>query len=512
MEILTQKINEKFNEKYSFLKLYEVVFNKETQVVEITFLYPEKIKEISEISKNEISSYLSAELNLNSKISVKFKKSYLDENLIKDSILKFLKTNYSSVSTFLEEDNIVISKNDLYININIELNQEIYMLYANKNLESYLKEFLENNFISEFNVSLTLTEEEIDLDNILERQNKIAYDKTFLAPKVPRYRVENPEVIFGQEIDPLPEFIKNIKFEKESCILAGHIENFEKKSYEAKKGKYAGQTKFYYSFVLNDTTSKIEVRYFTTKANELKMDKLFGGAEVIIVGDVREFNKKFTLYVNSISYCKLPNVIEYKSEFKEGYECVLPKPYSVVKQENLFVKNKALPKNVLDTEYVVFDTETTGLEPETCEIIEIGAVKIKNGIICEQFQTLVKPRKPIPAEATEINNITNEMVEDAPSIDVAIRDFYRWTRGATLVGYNLPFDLKFIQNAIKNEGLIFDNPGIDALVIAKNKLILKKYKLSEVVKRLEITLDNAHRALADAVATAEVFLILTRDY
>ncbi|MBO4412843.1 MAG: 3'-5' exoribonuclease [Clostridia bacterium] len=512
MEILTQKINEKFKEKYSFLKLYEVVFNKETQVVEITFLYPEKIKEISEISKKEISDFILGELNLNSKILIKFKKSYLDENLISESILKFLKTNYSSVATFLQEDNIVVSKNELFINVNMELNKEIYDLYANKNLEESLKAFLENSFIAEFNVSLNLKEEEIDLEDILERQNKIAYDKTFLAPKVPRYRVNNPEVIFGQEIDPLPEFIKNIKFEKESCILAGKVENLEKNSYLAKKGKQAGQTKFYYSFVLNDTTSKIEVKYFSSKANEPKMDKLFADAEVLIVGDVREFNKKFTLYINSISYCKLPDVIEYKSEFKEGYECVLPKPYSVVKQENLFVKNKTLPKNVLDTEYVVFDTETTGLDPESCEIIEIGAVKIKNGIICEQFQTLINPKRPIPADATEINNITNEMVKDAPKIDVAIRDFYRWTRGATLVGYNLPFDLKFIQNAIKNEGLTFDNPGIDALVIAKNKLILKKYKLSEVVKRLEITLDNAHRALADAVATAEAFLILMRDY
>ena len=512
MEILTQKINEKFNNKYIYLKLYEVVFNKEKEFVDITFLYPEKIKEISESSKKEISDFIVDELNLNSKVNVKFKKSYLDHNLIVENIISFLKKNCPSVATFLNQENIKIEKNDIYVKIILELNKEIYELFSNKNLKEELKSHLEKNFICEFNIEVILTQDEIDTDYILEKQNEIAYDRTKIAPKVPRYRVENPEVIFGKEIDPLPEFIRNIKFEKESCILAGHIENFQKNSYVKKHGKSAGQTKFYYSFILNDTTAKIDVRYFTTKGNEVKMDKLFAGADVLIVGDVREFNKKCTLYVNSISYCKFPENLEYKSEFRDGYELITPKPYTITKQENLFAHSKSLSKEVLDTEYVVFDTETTGLDAESCEIIEIGAVKIKNGIIVEQFQTLIKPKMPIPLEATEINNITNKMVENAPSGDVAIRDFYRWTRGSTLVGYNLPFDLKFIQNAIKKEGLSFDNPGVDALVLAKNKLILKRYKLSDVVKRLEITLDNAHRALADAIATAEVFLILMKDY
>ena len=255
----------------------------------------------------------------------------------------------------------------------------------------------------------------------------------------------------------------------------------------------------------------MEVRYFTNAQNEPKMDKLFGGGEVIIVGDVREFNKKFTLYINAISYCKLPEKIEFKTEFSDGFELIRPKPYSIVKQENLFVVEKPLPREVLETEYVVFDTETTGLDGERDEIIEIGAVKIKNGIICEEFQTLIKPKIEIPAETTAINNITNEMVANAPSGDVAIRDFYRWTRGSTLVAYNIAFDIKFIQKAAKAEGLTFDNPCIDAMVIAKSKLRLPKYRLSDVVKRLDITLNNAHRALADSVATAEAFLIIMRD-
>ena len=511
MEILTQKIKNKFGEKYSYLKLYEVNFDKQKKHVEIIFLYPENIETMSEEDKKQISDFLKQCLNLNSDLYVKFKKSYLDADLIMSSLLNYIKSNHSSVYTFLNEDKINIRREGFWIEISFVLNEELYELYSNKNLEEEIRKFLEKNFLCDFTVKIDKIQENINTEGILEKQNKLTYDKVSVMPKIPRYRVSDVDNIFGHDIEPLPEFIKNIKFEKSSVILAGRIEDFEKKSYESKKGKSKGKTKFYYAFVLNDTTAKIEVRYFTTKANEVKMDKLFNGGEVIIVGDVREFNKKFTLYVNSISYCKLPEIIEYKSEFSDGYEVVKPKPYSIVKQENIFVKEKPLPREVLETEYVVFDTETTGLDGDVDEIIEIGAVKIKNGVICEQFQTLIKPQRPIPEEATKINNISNEMVSDAPTGDVAIRDFYRWTRGATLVAYNIQFDQKFINNAGKKEGLTFDNPGIDCLVIARNKLRLPKYRLSDVVKRLDITLNNAHRALADAIATAEAFLILMRS-
>lgn len=511
MEILTQKINNEFGEKYSYLKLYEVIFDKNKKNVEIIYLFPENIKEISENSKNEITNFIKETLNLNSQISVKFKKSYLDADLILASFLSYIKSNHSSVYSFLNEDKIEIKREGFWIELAFELSEELFDLYSNKNLQEEVRKHLEKQFVCDFSVRIEKSKSEINTDLILEKQNNIAYSKAVIAPKIPRYKVFEVDTIFGNEIEPLPEYIKNIKFEKSSVILAGKIENFEKKSYEAKKGKQKGKTKFYYSFVLNDTTGKIDVRYFTTMQNEPKMDKLFAGGEVIIVGDVREFNRKFTLYINSISHCKLPEKIEYKAEFSDGFEMIKPKPYSIVKQENLFITEKALPRDVLETEYVVFDTETTGLDSERDEIIEIGAVKIKNGIICEEFQTLVKPKQLISAQTTAINNITNEMVKDAPSGDVVIRDFYRWTRGATLVAYNIGFDYKFIQKSAKAEGLSFDNPCIDAMVIARNKLRLSRYNLSNVVKRLDITLNNAHRAFADCVATAEAFLILMKN-
>ena len=140
--------------------------------------------------------------------------------------------------------------------------------------------------------------------------------------------------------------------------------------------------------------------------------------------------------------------------------------------------------------------------------MEIGAVKVENGKIVSKFASLIKPSRPIPPSATLINNITDEMVASSPSIEPVLRDFYRYTRGAALVGYNVSFDQKFILQAARKQGLLFDNEFIDLMPLAKSKLRLSRYKLTDVVKRLEITLDGAHRAYADALATAEAFLKL----
>jgi DNA polymerase-3 subunit alpha (Gram-positive type) len=158
----------------------------------------------------------------------------------------------------------------------------------------------------------------------------------------------------------------------------------------------------------------------------------------------------------------------------------------------------------------VFDVETTGLDAETCEIIEIGAVKVSGGRIIEKFQTLVKPKKPISSLITDITGITNEMVADAPKIEGVIKDFCLFTKNTILAGYNVGFDVKFIQNAGREFGIKFQNEVQDVMVLARQKVQCKNYKLLTVVKTLNLTLDNAHRAFFDALATAEVLLELSK--
>ncbi len=498
MEWILLELNKCFNNKFNFLKIFTIKYNKSLKECIVTFLYPET-KTLSEEDKNNINQSVSRLLNLSAKVIVKFKKSFLDNDLIIRSFKDFIKTDFPSASGFIDINNLTIEKKFNEILLKIDIDEE-YLNYIDKEeFKIKAKSFLEKNFTTEFFISFNPS-------NISKNIN--IKPKQTLKLKAPRFQVEIIKKLFGNNIAPYPEYIKNNNQEKQSVILAGKIENFEKKSYEVKKGKNKGKQKNYYSFILNDSTYKIDVRYFSSKTNENKMDKLSNGTEIIAIGNIEKFNNKIIYYIKSISTCKLPQKINLFQNLSDSYEVVNIEPYSMLSQENIFNKSYSYNEFILNNEFVVFDVETTGLNYEIDEIIEIGAVKIKKGIIVSKFQTLIKPKNSIPITATQINNITNEMVENSPSIEYALRDFFRYTRSCYLVGYNVSFDQKFILQGAKKIGLFFDNEFIDVLPLARNNLKLTRYKLIDVVKRLEITLDDAHRAFADALATAEVFLKL----
>ena len=101
------------------------------------------------------------------------------------------------------------------------------------------------------------------------------------------------------------------------------------------------------------------------------------------------------------------------------------------------------------------------------------------------------------------------MVKDSPCAEDVIKDFYLFSKDCTLVGHNIDFDYQFIQTVAKRTGLYFGNDKLDTLLIARSKLYLSNYKLGTIVNYLNLELTNAHRALFDATATAEVFLKLS---
>ena len=156
-----------------------------------------------------------------------------------------------------------------------------------------------------------------------------------------------------------------------------------------------------------------------------------------------------------------------------------------------------------------YDLETTGTEIPMDEITEIGAVKVINGRIAESFTTLVKPKQSISELITKITGIDDELVKDAPSIEEVLPDFYKFCDGAVLVAYNIDFDYKFIDHYGMKMAYKFDNPQIDAMYLARVGVPgLKRFRLKDVVEKLQIPLVNAHRALNDTIATAKVFIEL----
>ena len=168
----------------------------------------------------------------------------------------------------------------------------------------------------------------------------------------------------------------------------------------------------------------------------------------------------------------------------------------------------------LDGEFCVFDTETTGLDPGVEYMTEIGAVIVKNGEVVEEFDTFVKPGKPITPKITELTGITNEMVADAPSEKEALEAFLKFAGGRILVGHNVhSFDMRFLRAAAKRSGISLENVTyIDTLTMAQAMYPgLHNYKQGTINKHLELPAYEAHRACEDSAALGRIFCVMLKD-
>ncbi|GAB6088194.1 PolC-type DNA polymerase III [Alkaliphilus crotonatoxidans] len=158
-------------------------------------------------------------------------------------------------------------------------------------------------------------------------------------------------------------------------------------------------------------------------------------------------------------------------------------------------------------EYVVFDIETTGLSNKNDKITEIGAVKVREGRIVDQFSALVNPEIPIPLKITELTGITNDMVKDQPTIEEILPQFLEFIGAVPLVAHNAAFDMGFILENGKQQGYSIENTVIDTLKLSRILLPqLKRHKLNLIAKELNIKLLSHHRAVDDATATAEIWI------
>ncbi|GCE25018.1 hypothetical protein KDA_05020 [Dictyobacter alpinus] len=158
-------------------------------------------------------------------------------------------------------------------------------------------------------------------------------------------------------------------------------------------------------------------------------------------------------------------------------------------------------------EFVVVDTETTGLRPGADRVIEVAAVRIGRGQIVDTFQSIINPRRRIPPFIERFTGITQAMVSEAPTASQVMPELIDFIGGATLVGHNLGFDLNFLSFEAQLLGLAFPIDGLDTIPLARRFLpTLKRFKLDMVAAHLNIRTHNRHRAFGDAEVTAEVFL------
>lgn len=515
-------LSKKLNGKYDYLKILKVVYNTTFSLCHINYIYPENIDILTDEQKNEIVIATREVLGLKGKLECKFNKSYLDENIVKAKIKDFLFTDFNSISSCIDVDLVEYSKKNFCVCLVFKVNQTLKQYFELNNVCEKIKYFLHENFCGDFIVNVELGNLTSFAEQDLDKRAIDIQSKIEVKSRTPRYKVGDLIPVFGGEIMPMPEYIKNIEGEKTAVVLAGTVSGIEEKEYLPRKNKEKGidEKRKMYKFKLTDDSGVINAVHFCNKSSEKHFCLVEEGSHILCLGNISKRGNDLQYMIKSISLCKkveeelIEDVEEeieqnVNNEVSKSYKFVQPRPFVRVVQDNIFDKKPVYSDYIMQNTFVVFDVETTGLVPDKNDITEIGAVKIVNGEIVEIFQTLCKPHIPISEEITKLTGISNEMVENEHSPEEIIEDFLLFCGDSIMIGYNVNFDFKFIQFTAQRINRSFENEFRDCMADAKDKLFLPNYKLGTVVAKLGISLTKAHRALYDATATAEAFLKLS---
>ncbi|MBT1279934.1 PolC-type DNA polymerase III [Thermoanaerobacter sp. CM-CNRG TB177] len=475
-----------------------------------------------------------------------------------EEIILKISEEYPASLSFLKTCDIVTENQKIIIKAP---NEVIYEFIKSNKMDFILKEFLQKEYGLKTEIDVVLLEEFEDTMErmIMEEDIKVIEEITKSGQKQETGKTtekmedkEDSQVLLGKEIKAEAISIKDITAETEEAIIEGEIFSLEFKELKSK---------ILMTFDITDYTSSILVKAFLTeeKYNSLKENIQVGGFVklrgkvfydkyegdlVISLKDLQLISPKerkdlseekrveLHLHTQMSSMDAVASATEViKRAAKWGHKAIAITDHAVVQAfpEAMEASSKYGVKVIygvegylvddgvpivtgdteatLEDEFTVFDIETTGLSNINDEIIEIGAVKIKEGKIIDTFETFVNPKIPISSFITKLTGIDESMVKDAPSIEEILPKFLEFASNSVLVAHNANFDVSFIKSKAKKFNLNVNNAVLDTLELSRHLYKdLKNYKLDTLAEHLQVKLEHHHRAVDDAMATAEIFI------
>lgn len=435
-------------------------------------------------------------------VTVTVRKIVSDSELICNAILKFITQNYPSISIFLKTTDLSCTLSETEVRYKIKLTKDAIEYVQRNGVFSKLNEYLGKNFCSEFLGSF----EEKEQEETISLLNQEVYLSQLQKIEHRTIKVKDVCIIDDLQLGDLAIYLEDVTSHGTYVVCGKVVEINERKT---KKDKPMFVIK------LNDTTGEIRGNYFSKKSSIQKIRDIKAGDHIIARLTLGEYNGKDSYTFEKINRCTFPDDFVKKEKFKKhapaNYSLIYPERATTIKVNTVFDMAEQLPDELTKKTYVVFDLETTGLDVMSNGITEIGAVKIINGKISEQWSTLIKPDYNIDAENFKITGISNEMVKNSPKFHQVIPDFMKFIDGCVLVGHNASiFDMKFLNRFATAEDYEVKNELIDSLVMARSCLPeLRKHDLATLAEHFGVVFHH-HRVLSDSYATAEIFIELMK--
>lgn len=450
-----------------------------------------------------------------------------------------------------------------------DVHDDQFIIYVDKSGIEFLKSKRCSSIIEKFLKSKGLkmkvhikqkAEEEPEYD-IFEEDREIVENmlsNNFYIDRKEKGDENNSEILLGKKIKNEPTAVKDAFIESQDITIQGEIFGIDKKELKngtilitcaltdysssvpvkiflsgekkvsadkikegiwikargkMEKNKYSQELEFM-PYDINISKKPTREDNFPEKRVELHLHTKYSAMDAVcsvrqVIEQVKSWGHKAVAFTDHGVIQSFPEVYEYASAF--GVKPIYGVEAYIFDDEQPIMLN---PPDIkfADATFVVTDIETTGLSFENDEIIEIGAVKLKNGEVIDRFASFIKPSKVLPANITNLTGITAEMLENAPPLKEVLPNFINFLGDGIFVAHNAQFDSGFIRRDCENLGLSFHNGVVDTLPLCQILFTdLKNHRLDTIAKKLDIKMGNHHRAVDDANTAAMILKFLLDD-
>ncbi len=542
------------------IKIADVIVDVEEKLCIIQLRIPDN-KTVKE-SINKLTKNISLQHG-----KIKFKFNYYDNNLALTEILaqdwtkiaKLSQKQFPQTNGWLSNCRYQIKGDKIELEVDSQMAVEALQ---NKGCDKFLKRLLLQRYGKKAKIEFKVgdfSQQRNKTRNEKEKENKEYMDNLVKSlaqqERNSTKQIKNSDILLGKKINQAGITVAEISEESKQAIVKGEV--FAEESRKLSNGNYL------IIFAITDQKNSINVKTFVD-SNDPLVNSLNKGMHLKVKGKIEydRYDKEFVIMAKDINVIEqvkkkdnydekrvelhlhtkmsaMDSIVNVKKAVKladewghsaiavtdHGVVQAFPDAYNAAKDRDIkliygleayliddgepIILNP-LEKKIAQETFVIFDLETTGLNPHKNEIIEVGAVKVKAGEIIDKFQTFVNPEVSIPTEITKLTGITDQDVADAPKIEQVLKQFKDFIAQSTIVAHNLSFDLGFIEDKLRrfNQAQL-NNPALDTLNLARGLLPgLKSYKLNKLAKRFKVNLDNHHRAIDDAKATSKIFIKL----
>ena len=471
----------------------------------------------------------------------------------------------------IEETVIDIELNDktsIEILLQTKIDEKLEKILENYGIYNFKVKFIHGDFSKELTeVEAQKQKEMITLSAKIDSENKAtAANKPQKSNEIyvkqggfqkQSYSSNKTKEIKGNSIS-LTEFFE--LYEDELCVVEGEVFSIESRDIRNEKIlltiRLTDEVTSLTSKVFCDKDKPVEVSVgdFIKISGKKQIDRYSDNEEVIMINSINKLEKTKSkkedraevkmvelhthskmsemvgvedigdLIKRAISYGhKAIAITDYSvvHAFPFAYKAAKGKDFKAILGCEMYMVDDTLPMvrycktgAIEDTTFVVFDLETFGLNSHKNEIIEIGAIKLKGTRIIDTFSSFVNPNKIIPKKISELTHITQDMVDNAPTIEDVLPKFLEFTKDAVMVAHNSAFDMGFIRREAKKYlGIDYKPAVIDTLQMARDLYPdLKGYNLDRLNKTFKLSLENHHRAIDDAQSTAKLFIMFLEKY